>query len=112
MINILRPYYENLLLYHPNGTLLILIIFLIFLTFSFLGGLFVASRLFRSVRTLGKQVSHKHFRRKILSERFVASVRVFLRMIDIMEQRVLKKIQEIVDGVAREVLVPDHERDL
>lgn len=111
MINILRAQYETLLLYNPNGTFLFLIVFFIFLIFLFFGGLFVVFRLFRSVGTVGKQVSDKHFRRKISIERFVLSTRAFLQMVDVMEQRVLKKIQEIVDGVAHEVLVSDHERD-
>lgn len=111
MITILRPYYENLLLYHPNGTLVILLVLFVFLLSMFIGGLFMVLRLYRSVGVVGKQISDNHFRGKISFERLVASMRVFFRMIDIMEQRVLKKIQEIVDRVAREVHVPDHERD-
>lgn len=112
MINNVRPYYENLLLSHPNGTLLFLIVFFVCLIFLFFYGIFFVIRLFRSVDKAGKQMARIHGGRTILFGRFIVSIQVFLRMIDTIEQRAMRRIHTIVAAVSREICIPenDHER--
>lgn len=111
MINGIRAQYETLLLYHPNGTFVLLLLFFVFLIFSLFSGFFIVIRLFRSVGTSDKLPFRIYFGKTISIERFIHTVRVFLRMIDIIEQRIMRRIHNVVDTATRELLVSDHERD-
>lgn len=111
MITILRAQYETFLLDNPNGTIVLLLLLIIILAFSFFGGLFIVIRLFRAAGTFHKQLPRMHFGKKISIEPFILTVRVFLRMVDSMEQRVMRRLHNVVDVVSRVLLVSDRERE-
>ncbi len=106
MINDILTFYDNALFYNPNTTFLFF--FVIFAVFLFL--LFRYLRILaRSLRSMAETVRQIHIVRphkKIPLKQFILFVRHLLRVIDIMEQGVLKKVHKIFDAIAREVLIP------
>ncbi len=119
MINDILTFYDNALLYNPNTTFLLFFVLFAALLFLFFRGLLFLARSLRLAKAVVKQMytvrPHEklpHIKlsyKKILSKQsvqFMLLVRVFFRVIDSMEQKVVKKVHKIVDAIAREVLIP------
>lgn len=123
MINDILIFYDNSLLYSPNSTFVffflfffVLIVFFLFLFFRYLR---ILLRSLRSAKAIVKQIytvrPHKKLSHKKLAfknillkllKQFILLVRQFLRVIDAMERKTLKRIHKIVNAIAREVLIP------
>ncbi|GEM_PF-1458137 len=109
-------FYDNSLIYNPNTTFLFF--FVLFAAFLFLFFRYLRI-LARSVRLMAETVrqihivrfhkKHPHNKRphiKIPLKQSILFVRHFLRVIDTMEQRLVKKVHKLFDAIVREVLIP------
>lgn len=116
MINDILVFYDNSLLYNPNSAFLFffalfaLIVFLFFRCLQFLARslrLMVPEvRQLYIVRPHKKHPYKKRPHKNVLLKQFVLLVREFFRVIDIMEQRALKRVHKVLNAIAREILIP------
>ncbi len=121
MINDILVFYDNAFLYNPNTTFLFLFVLIAALLFLFFRGLLFLARSLRLMAETVRQIhivrSHKkypHNKRphiKIPLKQSILFVRYFLRVIDVMEQKVVKKVYKIVDAIAQEIFIPEHEQE-
>ncbi|MEK7587591.1 MAG: hypothetical protein AAB457_02125 [Patescibacteria group bacterium] len=116
MINDIFVFYDNSLLYNPNSTFLLFFALFAFFVFLFFRCLWFLVRSLQLVITEVRQIHiilphkkhpyKKRLHKKILLKKFILLMRQFLRVIDIIERKTLKRIHKILDAIAHEVLIP------
>lgn len=121
MIHDILIFYDNSLLYSPNSTFVFFFVLFVFFLFLFFKCLRLLARSLKSVATIVRQIyavrpHKKHLHKKHLHKKLafkkiplkqpILLIRAFFRVIDAMEQRVLKRIRKVVDAISREILLP------
>lgn len=111
MINDLLVFYDNTLLYHSNSAFLFFFAVFAFFLFLLFRCLWFLAQLLPSVVTEVRQIYMVRPHKKIPLKQSIVLVKRFLRTIDNIEQKTLNRIEKILDAIAREVLIPEKERD-
>lgn len=109
MINDMLNFYDNSLLYNPNNTFLFFFIFFALILLLFAVSLVKFARLLRlalaEIRHVSLRTHKKRPYMKILLKHSIFIAKASSHWIDIIEQKVMRRIHKIVAAIAREVFI-------